>query len=581
MFLFEKHAKAVALTLALTLVGCSDLGTDGTQDGSHDGAGITGSDAVSVTATTATISVSLGSASPESLSSTSVVVFYSDAETFDVEDAESVSSTKISKAGKCTILLEGLKWGTTYKYLAYAISDTSENPGETGEFRTADVSISLSVDGSSVTSTSATVKGTVTGISAADRGALEFGIRCSEGEDSEPVSYQATTGTGPDFQVTVEGLNNGTEYIAVPYILQNGTAVYGKELKFTTSGNYSSASGDLDLDSATDLSSKENANCYIVTEGGLYKFKAVRGCSGEPVGSTSSTDPAGTPAGCAILWESFGTDIAPECCDLIEKVCLKNGYVAFRTAGTFKEGNAVIAATDAKGNCLWSWHIWLTDSPSENKYSNKAGVMMDRNLGATSTAPGDPCSLGLLYQWGRKDPFLSASSISEDIPAKSTIAWPKPVAHNNTTGTISYSVMNPTVFIGYNLKTKDWHYSQDNTRWSSSKTKYDPCPPGYRVPDGGASGLLQKAGFAGWFSFDGNNKGILCLNSSPATWYPASGFKYFDDGSIGYIGVDGYYWSVTPSRTDAYYTYFNYGGYVDPAFSNYRSFGFAVRCQKI
>ena len=24
-------------------------------------------------------------------------------------------------------------------------------------------------------------------------------------------------------------------------------------------------------------------------------------------------------------------------------------------------GNAVIAATDADGNTLWSWHLWITD----------------------------------------------------------------------------------------------------------------------------------------------------------------------------------------------------------------------------
>ena len=36
--------------------------------------------------------------------------------------------------------------------------------------------------------------------------------------------------------------------------------------------------------------------------------------------------------------------------------------------------------------------------------------MMDRNLGATSATPGNVGSLGLLYQWGRKDPFLGSSS---------------------------------------------------------------------------------------------------------------------------------------------------------------------------
>ena len=45
---------------------------------------------------------------------------------------------------------------------------------------------------------------------------------------------------------------------------------------------------------------------------------------------------------------------------------------------------------------------------------------MDRNLGATSAALGDVGALGLLYQWGRKDPFLGSLSITESEVAAST-----------------------------------------------------------------------------------------------------------------------------------------------------------------
>ena len=78
-----------------------------------------------------------------------------------------------------------------------------------------------------------------------------------------------------------------------------------------------------------------------------------------------------------------------EFCDLISGCCYEDGYIAFKTADTFKEGNAVIAAKDADGKILWSWHIWLTDQPEEHVYNNNAGTMMDRNLGATSATPGD------------------------------------------------------------------------------------------------------------------------------------------------------------------------------------------------
>ena len=147
---------------------------------------------------------------------------------------------------------------------------------------------------------------------------------------------------------------------------------------------------DLNVSSATDLSSSASANCYIVSNAGLYKFKTVKGNSSESVGNVASA---------AILWETFGTSETPECLDLIKAVDYENGYLAFQTADTFKEGNAVIAAKDADGNILWSWHIWLTDQPQGQVYYNDAGTMMDRNLGSTSATPGDVGALGLLYQW--------------------------------------------------------------------------------------------------------------------------------------------------------------------------------------
>jgi hypothetical protein len=95
--------------------------------------------------------------------------------------------------------------------------------------------------------------------------------------------------------------------------------------------------------------------------------------------------------------------------------------------------------------------------------------MMDRNLGATSAKPGDASALGLLYQWGRKDPFLGSTSISEDIEAASTLKWPDPVASTKETGTIAYSVSHPTTFITTREENYDWYYtgefSTDNTRW--------------------------------------------------------------------------------------------------------------------
>ena len=114
---------------------------------------------------------------------------------------------------------------------------------------------------------------------------------------------------------------------------------------------------------STDLSASGTANSYIVSEAGSYKFTPTKGNSSESVGSIATAE---------VLWETFGTDVTPNVGDLIKSVLYKDGYIAFQTADTFKDGNAVIAAKDVDGNILWSWHIWLTDEPQEQVYYNNA-----------------------------------------------------------------------------------------------------------------------------------------------------------------------------------------------------------------
>ena len=327
-----------------------------------------------------------------------------------------------------------------------------------------------------------------------------------------------------------------------------------------------------------DLSKTASANCYIVSEAGTYSFKAVRGNGTESVGAVKSVD---------VLWESFGTATAPKVGDLIKSVSCSDGYVTFETSDTFSEGNAVIAARGAYDEILWSWHIWFTDAPGTCSYRNVDKLMMDRNLGATSATPGDVGALGLLYQWGRKDPFLGSSSISSDVESKSTLTWPSPVSSSSSRGTVAYATEHPTTFITYNSSNYDWYYTgdsnTDNTRWQSNKTIYDPCPAGWRVPDGGSSGVWAQAGFpsgSNAHSYDSSDEGMLFGSgiSSPASWYPAAGYRLSDDGGLSGVGYYGVYWSVAPNGDNAYSLYFSYYGSVFPADYDGRADGQSVRC---
>lgn len=328
------------------------------------------------------------------------------------------------------------------------------------------------------------------------------------------------------------------------------------------------------------------ANCYIVTEAGEYTFKAVKGNSSESVGSVASAE---------VLWETFGTHETPEVGDLVKDVSYKDGEITFKA--TDRKGNAVIAAKDAAGNILWSWHIWLTDQPKEQEYYHNAGTMMDRNLGATSATPGDVGALGLLYQWGRKDPFLGSSSLSSSTVAKSTIIWPSAVSSDSSTGTIAYAIANPTTFITDSgtydgTNNYDWYYTgsdiSDNTRWTrskSSKSIYDPCPSGWRVPDGSKNGIWSNAlGSSSSFTqsslYDSTNKGMNFsgkFGPDQTIWYPASGF--YEDGCLYDVGKIGIYWSAPLYWHDANALRIDNDGTV--ALWNYGcEFGLSVRCVK-
>ena len=352
----------------------------------------------------------------------------------------------------------------------------------------------------------------------------------------------------------------------------------GQSVVTSSQSSYGSLSGGVSL------TSKGTANCYIVSSRGTYSFPTVKGNSSQSVGAVASA---------AVLWESFGTNVTPKVGDLIKSVSYKDGYITYQTADTFKEGNAVIAAKDATGKILWSWHIWLTDQPQGQVYYNNAGTMMDRNLGATSATPGDVGALGLLYQWGRKDPFLGSSSISSSTQANSTITWPSAVSSNSSNGTIAYATANPTTFITYNSSNYDWYYtgssSTDNTRWTTSestKSIYDPCPAGWRVPDSGDNGVWSKAlgsrsSFKRKSLYRKSNKGFNCsgkFGESSIIWYPASGFRYDDRGRLSAVGDYGGYWSASPGDGYAYSLFFRYDGNVNQSSYGKRANGRSVRC---
>ena len=378
---------------------------------------------------------------------------------------------------------------------------------------------------------------------------------------SDGTKVQCGEGRG-EFSYALTGLSNATKYYVKAYAVNSRGETQTPITDFATKYSNEEIS----------LSSSETANCYMVSYPGTYSFDCtVKGNSLESIG---------TPVSAEVLWESYGTSETPVVGSLVSSVSVEGDLIVFEVPEPYREGNAVIAVKDASGEILWSWHIWLTDQPQGQIYNNNAGTMMDRNLGAISTTPGDVGALGLLYQWGRKDPFLGSSSISSEVEIQSTITWPSAVFSDSSTGTVDFVTSHPTTFVKAGSSSSyDWHYSsRDNSLWQSEKTIYDPCPTGWRVPDGGSSGVWNTAGFADT-SYDSSNEGINFSISSPSTtWYPASGYRNNYDGVLRNFGLSGDYWSVTPTSKYAYYLHFDNDGNVNLTGSDNRARGLSVRC---
>ena len=526
----------------------------------------------------------------ENYTASSFGILYSESETFTAATAQILQILDIYGTNY-SVSASSLKPFTTYYYTSYIKQGDLCKYGDIKSFTTASLVAPILNDAADITSVSVIIGGTIVPPfgTASD---LEYGFQYSTSSDfSSGVTSKKITDIDSEnrFSMPIASLVPQKAYYYRSYIKMNGVYGYGDIKSFTTKGIVPVVPSGY-----TDLSATGTANSYIVSEAGAYKFTPTKGNSSESVGEIATAE---------VLWETFGTDVTPNKGDLVKNVKYKDGTVYFETPSEYKEGNAVIAAKDASGTILWSWHIWLTDEPEGQVYYNNAGTMMDRNLGATSATPGDVGALGLLYQWGRKDPFLGSSSISDEVVAKSTITWPSAVSSAFSSagnviinGTIAYATANPTTFITYNSSNFDWYYtgssSTDNTRWTtleSTKSIYDPCPAGWRVPDGGKNGVWSRAlGSSSSFTqsslYDSTNEGMNFsgkFGSASTIWYPASGYRLASDGGLGFVGYNGHFWSVSPLNNydnRMYYLYFVSNGSVNPSPFSERSLGLTVRC---
>ncbi len=178
---------------------------------------------------------------------------------------------------------------------------------------------------------------------------------------------------------------------------------------------------------------------------------------------------------------------------------------------------------------------------------------MDRNLGASRVAQSstDEQAYGDLYQWGRR----TDGHENRTSGTTSTLSSSDTPGHGN--------------FILAPNSPYDWRSPKNDNLWQSVNGTNNPCPPGYRLP----TEAEWQAERQSWSS----NNAAGAFNSPLKL--PVAGNRIFSNGSLSFVGSNGYYWSATVSGAYARFLVFNNAG-TTGGNSNNRAYGYSVRCLK-
>lgn len=315
---------------------------------------------------------------------------------------------------------------------------------------------------------------------------------------------------------------------------------------------------------AIPLDENGTANCYIARKlNTTYSFDATVQGNGKTTTNIRPQRLNGTSV--RVLWES-GT-LSKR---VISNVSMSNGRITFTTGED--RGNAVIGLFNASDVCIWSWHIWSVDydieSSGQTYFSGK--TFMDRNLGALTADCTQPSSRGMYYQWGRKDPFIYPANNQDTRKFADAVyasgyeygeSYPDTSSDPESMMSISWATAHPTTYMNgafysdWDDRTTiiDWLYDSSPNLWgnpttssntvtaTSTKSIYDPCPPGWKTP---SPQDLKGIQYVGRFQ---PNYVTIQYNSGRTTQIPMGGTLsegyFMSNGQIGrlYTNVPYYY----------------------------------------
>lgn len=354
------------------------------------------------------------------------------------------------------------------------------------------------------------------------------------------------------------------------------------------------------------------ANCYVVTTPAkCYTFDVMHRPDGESLDTKDVK----------LLWQS-NPDVVKNV-DMVDDKAIFYVQALESDVTRVEDTNAVIAAYNAVGEVVWSWHVWVVNEnplASYSTYSN-GKTFMNMNLGAFTNSNGSKDeqqildSYGMYYQWGRKDPFprpyfFDASGADDESRYGATGVYipEKYLERSSSNGTMEYVTKNPMHYITNAASIEegadgvgDWLVASNNELWSDTKKSvYDPCPYGWRVPTADDFAVLILRDEVDNTPLEEARKqyGWPLSDGVADYFYPACGRRRYTDGRVENMnykeGVypsqpqpwEGYYWtSTTTADGKAVSLYFDLTttrtiNKFFPSHSARRANGFQVRCVK-
>ena len=217
------------------------------------------------------------------------------------------------------------------------------------------------------------------------------------------------------------------------------------------------------------------ANTVCLTPGGNTAVDV------SPYLSTAKWQRSGIPASAATLPTSVSTLWGNSTATL--------SGTSLNITAAASEGSSLIAIKSG-GTILWSFLVWVADSGP-----------------AGGTLGGE-----LYFQWGRKDPMgvIATDYLNEGDPPYVTAGCTPITYPDGAASALEFSIQNPVNYIKEaDDSANDWYAKapgQDNSLWGagSSKTVWDPCPEGWRVPSYEEASPLPRSDSWSYLSISGD-----------------------------------------------------------------------------